>query len=92
MNETICKRIILTILIILLILNSTLLIFQFYCLAKTLKNPGPHLFEGTAADFAIHAILFSVIEVIIIIAIIRLFSKKSVQIELSYSGDKDENE
>ena len=75
------KKLIITFLIILVILNSAEVILQSYCLSETLKKTGPHLFEGTAADFAIYVIVFSVNEVILLAAIIRLFANKSVQSE-----------
>lgn len=80
------------ILIILLILNLAEVILQSYCLIHTIENPGPHLFQGTATDFAGFTIMFIVFEVILIIAIIRLFAKKSVQLETSINknGDNDE--
>ena len=85
------KRIILTILIILLILNSVAVFIYASCLIDKITNPSQigWVEMDSATGWALYTIMFIVVEVIVLAAIICLYSKKSVQSEISKSSDKD---
>jgi len=88
------KRIILTILIILLILNSVAVFIYASCLIDKITNPSQigWVEMDSATGWAVYTIMFIVIEVILFAAIIRIFAAKPVQASVNNSGDKDENE
>lgn len=88
------KRIILTILIILLILNSVaVFIYAGYFIDKITHPSQIGWVEmDSATGWAVYTIMFIVIEVILFAAIIRIFAAKPVHVSVNNSGDKDENE
>ena len=87
------KRIVLTILIILLILNSVAVFIYAGCFIDKITNPSQigWVEMDSVTGWALYTIMFIVVEVILLVLIIRLYSKKSVQAEISKSSDKDKN-
>ena len=88
------KRILLTILIILLMLNSVAVFIYAGCFIDKITNPSQigWLEMDSVTVWAVYTIMFIVIEVILFAAIIRIFVAKPVQASVNNSGDKDENE
>lgn len=84
------KRILLTLLIILLILNSVAVFIYAGCFIDKITNPSQigWVEMDSATVWALYTIMFIVIEVILLAAIIRLFAMKFVQSSINNSGDK----
>lgn len=88
------KRILLTILIIILMLNSAAVFIYAGCFIDKITHPSQigWVEMDSATGWAVYTIMFIVIEVILFAAIIRIFVAKPVQASVNNSGDKDENE
>ncbi len=87
------KRILLTILTILLILNSVAVFIYAGCFIDKITNPSQigWVEMDSVTGWAVYTIMFIVTEVILLTAIICLFAKEPVQISINDNGDKDEN-